>query len=94
VAYTLCEDVASKARERGLLFRRVGIIAVTTDLSIKMREKSLTAPTDDMQTMKRAVKEVLEKYLAGNRQELRRVGVHVSGLVKRMEGQSQLTGFL
>ncbi len=93
-AYMLCEDVVSKARERGLLFRRVGIIAVTTDLTIRMREKSLTAPTDDMQTVKRAVKEILEKHLGGNRQELRRVGVHISGFVRRMKGQSQLTTFI
>jgi len=93
-AYRLCEETMVKVRDRRLLFRRVGIIAITTDLTIRMRDKSLTAPTDDLQIMKRTVRELLERYLAGNRQELRRVGVHVSGLVRRTEGQSQLTGFL
>ncbi len=94
VAYKLCDEVMVKVRERGLLFRRVGIIAITTGLAIRMKDKSLTAPTDDLQLMRRAVKELLERHLEGDRQELRRVGVHVSGLAKRMEGQSQLTGFL
>lgn len=93
-SYRLCDEVIAKVRARGVIFKTVGIIAITTGLSIKMRNKSLSSPTDDLQLMKRTVKELFESHLEGNRQELRRVGVHVSGFKKREEGQSQLTGFM
>lgn len=93
-AYELCNDVIAKVRARGVLFKTVGIIAITTSLSIKIRNKSLSSPTDDLQIMKRTVKELFEMQMKASRQELRRVGVNVSGFKKREEGQSQLTGFM
>jgi DNA polymerase IV (DinB-like DNA polymerase) len=91
---TLVEDVHKELLEGNQSFRQVGVIAVMTDLSVRSRSQTLEQPTNDLQTLKRAVRELFEKFLDDSELELRRVGVKVSHLVKQENSQKQLTSFL
>ncbi|MEN3037081.1 MAG: hypothetical protein ABC588_07000, partial [Candidatus Methanosuratincola petrocarbonis] len=77
-----------------VLFRTVGIIAITSDLGIKTRTKSLPAPTDDLGVLKRESSELVKKFLQSTDKELRRIGVHISDFTRREKGQRTLAGYL
>ena len=93
-AYTLCDDVYSKLLQRGLIYRSVSIYVVASDLSVHGRSKTFENPANDLETFKKAVKELFEKFLAESDIEARRVGVKVSSLTKKEDLQKQLTSFL
>jgi DNA polymerase IV (DinB-like DNA polymerase) len=90
----LVEDVQKELLENNQRFKQVGVIAVMTDLSVRSRSLTLEQPTNDLQTLKRAVRELFEKFLGDSELELRRVGVKVSHLVKQENSQKRLTSFI
>jgi DNA polymerase IV (DinB-like DNA polymerase) len=90
----LVEDVQKELLENNQSFKQVGVIAVITDLSVRSRSLTLEQPTNDLQTLKRAVRELFEKFLGDSELELRRVGVKVSQLAKQENSQKQLTSYL
>jgi DNA polymerase IV (DinB-like DNA polymerase) len=90
----LCDEVHGELVQRKLSFRQVGIVAILRDLSIHSRSKTLENPTDESGTLKKTVRELFEKFLQGTDLEARRVGVKVSGFVKKQDKQKQLTTFL
>ena len=92
-AYTLCDDVYSKTLQRGLFYRSVSIYVVASDLSVHGRSKTFENPASDLETFKKAVKELFEKFLGESDVAARRVGVKVSGLTKKEDLQKQLTSF-
>jgi DNA polymerase IV (DinB-like DNA polymerase) len=92
-AYTLCDDVYSKLLQRGLMYRSVSIYVVASDLSVHSRSKTFENPASDLETFKKAVKELFEKFLCESDVEARRVGVKVSSLTKKEDLQKQLTSF-
>jgi DNA polymerase IV (DinB-like DNA polymerase) len=89
----LTEDVAKEVAEKGWSFKQVAIYVVLTDLSSRSRSITLEQPAKDKETIKRKVKELLEKYLSETPLEVRRVGVKVSGFSREEPKQKQLTGF-
>jgi DNA polymerase IV (DinB-like DNA polymerase) len=92
-AYKLCDDVYSKLLHRGLSYRSVSTYVVASDLSVHSRTKTFENPTNNLETFKKAVKELFEKFLGESDVEARRVGVKVTSLTKKEEQQKQLTSF-
>jgi DNA polymerase IV (DinB-like DNA polymerase) len=89
----LTEDVAKDVAARNLSFKQAAIYVVLTDLSSKSRSVTLEQPSRDKETIKRCVKELLEKFLSETPLEVRRVGVKVSGFSREEQRQKQLTSF-
>ena len=89
----LAIDVAKDVAERNLSFRQVAIYVVLNDLSSRSRSVTLEQPARDLETIKRAVRELFEKYLGETPLEIRRVGVKVSGFSHQEPRQKQLTSF-
>jgi len=92
-AYNLCNEVHSKLLQRGLVYRSVSIYVVAGDLSVHSRSKTFENPTSDLETFKKTVRELFEKFLSESDVEARRIGVKVSNLTKREELQKQITNF-
>ena len=89
----LTDDVSKEVAEKNLYFKQVAIYVVLTDLSCKSRSVTLDQPAKDTETIKRNVKELLDKYLSETPLEVRRVGVKVSGFSREERLQKQLTSF-
>jgi len=90
----LCDEVHAKLVQQGLSFKSVGTVAVMTDMSIRSRSKTFESPTNELETLKKTVKELFEKFLSESELEARRVGVKVSNFVKEQERQKQITNFI
>ena len=89
----LTEDVAKEVAEKGWSFKQVAIYVVLTDLSCKSRSITLEQPARDAETIKKNVKELMEKFLSETQLDVRRVGVKVSGFSREEPRQKQLTSF-
>ncbi len=87
------EEIYSEFTKKGFSYRLVGISAVMIDLSGKSRSKTLEKPAKDKETIRRAARELFEKYLAETGLEIRRVGVRVGNFTKEEHKQKQLTSF-
>lgn len=90
----LCDEIHAELVQQRLRFKQVGIIAVMEDISVHSRSRTLEPPVNDLESIKRNVKELFERFLRESNLEIRRVGVKVSGFVKDEEGQKQLTSFI
>ena len=89
----LTEDVAKDVVERNSSFKQVAIYVVLTDLSSKSRSVTFEQPAKDKETIKRYVKELLDRFLNETQLEVRRVGVKVSDFSREEPRQKQLTSF-
>jgi len=90
----LCNEIHAAIKAERVMFKTVGIIAITTDMSIHTRSKTLENPTDDLAVTKNTVKELFEKFLNETQLDARRVGVKISNLVREQKTQKQLTSFM
>ncbi len=90
----LCEEVYERLLKRGLNFKTIGIIVITTDLNMRTRSKTLKNPTNDLETLKKTVKELFEKIINETTLEARRLGVKVSNFTKEKKRQKQITDFI
>ena len=89
----LIEDIHKDVVKRNIRFKQVGIIAILTDLSVRSRSKTLETATRDAEVLRRAVRELFEKFLGESELEIRRVGVKISGFAKEEAEQRRLTSF-
>ena len=87
------DEIYAEFTQKKLSYRQVGIVAVMTDLSMKSRSKTLEKPAKDKETIRKAARELFEKYLGESELELRRVGVRVADFSKEERQQKQLTSF-
>jgi DNA polymerase IV (DinB-like DNA polymerase) len=92
-AYKLCNEVYAKLLYRESVYRSVSIYIVTKNLSVYSRSRTFENPTSDLETFKKTVKELYEKFLGESEVEVRRVGVKVYNLSRKEELQKQLTNF-
>ena len=92
-ASQLIEGVHKELVQRNLGFKQVGIIAIMADLSVRSRSQTLEKPANDMELLRRTVRELFEKFLGESELEIRRVGVKVSHFAKEETKQKQLTSF-
>ncbi|GAB6878727.1 DNA polymerase IV [Halorubrum gandharaense] len=86
----LAADVARRARERGCLYRTIGIKVVEPPYEVNTRANSLPGPVDDPDLVEEVALELLEEF-AGDR--ARKLGVRVSKLDFGESDQSTLGGF-
>ncbi len=86
-------EIQAEFAQKWSSYRLVGITVVTTDLSGKTRSKTLEKPAKDKETIHKAARDLLEKYLAETDLAIRRVGVHVGRFSKEEREQKQLTTF-
>jgi DNA polymerase IV (DinB-like DNA polymerase) len=87
------EEICREFNQKGLSYRQVGIVAVMTNLSAKSRSKTLEKPAKDKETIRKAARELFEKYIGETEMEIRRVGVKVAAFGKEERKQKQLTSF-
>jgi DNA polymerase IV (DinB-like DNA polymerase) len=93
-ANELCQDVYARLVERGLTFKSVGIAVILRDLAVHSRSKTFETPMNQLDVIKRSAKELFEKFLDESTNEVRRVGVRISGLGKEEKIQKHITEFL
>jgi DNA polymerase IV (archaeal DinB-like DNA polymerase) len=87
------DEIYAEFTQKKLIYHQVGIAAVMTDLSGKSRSKTLEKPAKDKETIRKAARELFEKYLTETDLEIRRVGVRVAVFSKEERQQQQLTSF-
>ena len=86
----LAADVARRARERGCLYRTIGIKAVKPPYEVNTRAQSLPGPVDDPDLIESVALDLLDEF-AGDR--VRKLGVRVSKLDFAESDQATLGGF-
>ncbi|PAU83520.1 DNA polymerase IV [Halorubrum salipaludis] len=86
----LAADVARRARERGCLYRTIGIKAVEPPYEVNTRARSLPGPVDDPDLVESTALDLLDEF-AGDR--VRKLGVRVSKLDFAESDQATLGGF-
>jgi DNA polymerase IV (DinB-like DNA polymerase) len=89
----LIKDVHEELVHKELGFKQIGIIAIMMDLRVRSRSKTLETQTDDIEVLRRTVRELFEKFLTESNMEIRRIGVKISQLSKKKPDQKQLTSF-
>jgi DNA polymerase IV (DinB-like DNA polymerase) len=89
----LCLDLHNIITDKKSTFKSVSIIVIAKDLSLYSRSKTIENSTDSLETMKKIVQELLDKFLSENPIEIRRVGVKLSGLLEIGKNQKQITSF-
>jgi DNA polymerase IV (DinB-like DNA polymerase) len=92
-ANQLIKDVHEELVHRELGFKQVGMIAIMMDLRVRSRSKTLETHTDDIEVLRKTVRELFEKFLAESDMKIRRVGVKISQFSKKKPDQKQLTTF-
>ena len=86
-------DLHSKLRTRNLSFRSVSVIGILSDLSIRTKNRTLEAPTNDIDALRAHIKELVGELTNSVDRELRRAGARVSDLVN-LADQTSLTQYL
>ncbi|ELZ38864.1 DNA polymerase Y family protein [Halorubrum tebenquichense] len=86
----LAADVARRARERGCLYRTIGIKAVEPPYDVNTRAKSLPGPVDDPDLVEEVALDLLAEF---DETPVRKLGVRVSKLDFAETDQATLGGF-
>ena len=86
----LAADVARRARERGCLYRTIGIKAVEPPFDVNTRARSLPGPVDDPELVEEVALDLLGEF---DDARVRKLGVRVSKLDFAETDQATLGGF-
>jgi DNA polymerase IV (DinB-like DNA polymerase) len=86
----LAADVARRARERGCLYRTIGIKAVEPPFDVNTRARSLPGPVDDPDLVEEVALDLLGEF---DDVRVRKLGVRVSKLDFAESDQATLGGF-
>jgi DNA polymerase IV (DinB-like DNA polymerase) len=86
----LAAAVAERARSKGVLYRTIGIKAVTTPYEVNTRAESLSGPVDEPELLEEVALSLLEEF---DGEPVRKLGVRVSKLSFGAAEQSSLDGF-
>jgi DNA polymerase IV (DinB-like DNA polymerase) len=89
----LAGDVCGDLVKRDLSFRQVGIVVFLEDLTVRSRSATLEQPSKDLESLKKNVKELLQKFLENSDKDVRRIGVKISILSKEENAQKRLESF-
>ncbi|MFX0097745.1 MAG: DNA polymerase IV [Candidatus Hodarchaeota archaeon] len=89
----LSKEIHSELIELSLFFKTVGVIAIMEDLGTLSRSKSFESPTNELDTIDKAVEELFEKLIKESELEIRRVGVKVSNFHKEQKMQKYITDY-
>jgi DNA polymerase IV (DinB-like DNA polymerase) len=86
----IIQDVIDKSVERKVSFKSISLIGILTDLSIRTKNKTSEVPINDLGTTRKIARSLLEELLDGFEDELRRVGIRVSGFTSLADQGSLL----
>ena len=86
----LASDVAARARNRGAMYRTIGIKVVVPPYDVNTRERSLSGPVDAPDLVEEVALELLSEFEGD---PARKVGVRVSNLSFSSGEQAQLDGW-
>ncbi|EJN61533.1 DNA polymerase IV [Halogranum rubrum] len=86
----LAVDVADRARQRGAMYRTIGIKVVTPPFDVNTRARSLPGPVDDSDLVESVALDLLTEFADS---EVRKLGVRVSNLSFAAEEQARLDGW-
>jgi len=86
----LAADVARRARERGCLYRTIGIKVVEPPFEVNTRARSLPGPVDDPDLVEEVALDLLDEFADVR---VRKLGVRVSKLDFAESDQATLAGF-
>ncbi len=89
----LIEEIHKEVLHKKISFKQIGIIAIMNDLSVRSRSKTLETATSDADVIRRAVRDLFEKFISESELEIRRVGVKISIFARDEAKQQQLTSF-
>lgn len=85
-------DVQKTLLEGKFLFRTISLQAITQGMRMHTRSKTLPSPTNSLEAINREIHALLHSYLSENNENIRRIGLRVSGLEKQ-GGQKALGEF-
>lgn len=88
----LSEEVCDSLRESGRSFRTASLIAITQDMKLHTKSRTLDSYVNNADTLRKTAETLLEAFLEENALSLRRVGVRVSSL-KKTKPQKTLFDF-
>jgi DNA polymerase IV (DinB-like DNA polymerase) len=74
------EDTSNRLSAEKLSCRTISVMGIYTDLSTKVKSKTLDRPTESLDTLKRQSRELLDELITGSDMALRRVGIRVAEL--------------
>jgi len=86
----LAADVAGRARERGALYRTIGIKVVEPPFEVRTRARSLPGPVEDPDAVEAVALDLLGEFEG---REVRKLGVRVANLAFDANDQATLSGF-
>ncbi len=93
-ANQLIDEIHQELTQKNLYYKQIAITVVMTDLTSKSRSITLDKTAKDAQTIRKATRDLFEKFLGGSdHHEIRRVGVKVSQFSKEERQQKLLTSF-
>jgi DNA polymerase IV (DinB-like DNA polymerase) len=87
---SLADALADRARERGVLFRTVGLKVVTPPFDVSTRSRSLPGPVDEYALIERVALDALDAFDAG---PVRKLGVRIANLEFTDREQGRLDGW-
>lgn len=87
---TLAEAVADRASRKGVMYRTIGIKAVTPPYDVNTRAKSLPGPVDEPELVEEVALDLLTEF---EDDAVRKVGVRVSNLSFADTDQASLDGW-
>jgi DNA polymerase IV (DinB-like DNA polymerase) len=90
----LCNELHERIIREKLTFKTIGIIAITRDMKVHTRSRTLENPSSRLELMKETVAELFRNFLSDTRLETRRVGVRLSNFAGIGESQKQITSFI
>lgn len=92
-AVLLLSDVISMVRKDEQAFKTVTFIGIMDDLTTRTKNRSMPEFTDDLETCRRIMPQLIDEFLAEHTRNLRRMGVKVSNLGEK-KGQKMLSDFV
>jgi DNA polymerase IV (DinB-like DNA polymerase) len=96
VAYKICDDIFSRARELNLGFKTISIQLILQDMSASSRARTFETPVESLEVLKNTAKELFQKLLEETSEGLkaRRLGVKISGFSVGRQSQKHITEFV
>lgn len=92
-ADSLLADVMEMTSKDGQAFKTLTFIGIMDDLTTRSKNRSFQDFTDDIESCRRVLPQLIEEFLAEHPRNLRRMGVKVSNLGEK-KGQKMLSDFI
>ncbi|WP_318531517.1 DinB/UmuC family translesion DNA polymerase [Methanohalophilus profundi] len=88
----LADDVIKKTIERGVSFRQVTLIVITSGFKTQTRNHTLQRAVAEKEILGQHLDKLLKTFLEENKSAIRRIGVRVAGL-QEVSSQTTLASY-